>query len=54
MTTSCDITNRHCQPCEGGIPPLDAEASASLLQELPGWTLSDQRLEKTFAFRNHY
>ncbi len=54
MANTCDITNRHCQPCEGGIPPLTAEAAASLLHELPGWTLLDQRLEKTFAFRNHY
>ncbi len=54
MTTSCDITNKHCQPCEGGIPALDTEAARALLQELPDWQLNDQRLEKTFAFRNHY
>jgi 4a-hydroxytetrahydrobiopterin dehydratase len=51
---SCDIFNGHCKPCEGGILALDAEVAASLLQELAGWALVGQKLEKTFAFRNHY
>lgn len=54
MANSCDITNGHCQPCEGGIAPLTAAAAASLLNQLPGWVLLDQRLEKTFSFRNHF
>jgi 4a-hydroxytetrahydrobiopterin dehydratase len=52
--SSCDIFSRHCKPCEGGIAALDADAAAKLLLELPGWTLAGQKLEKTFAFRNHY
>jgi 4a-hydroxytetrahydrobiopterin dehydratase len=52
--SSCDIFSRHCKPCEGGIPALDDEAAAGLLQELPDWTLAGQKLEKTFVFRNHY
>lgn len=51
---SCDIANKSCQPCEGGIPPLDEAASRNLLSALPGWALQDQRLEKTYVFRNHY
>lgn len=51
---SCDISNRHCKPCEGGIPTLDAETAATLLQGLAGWTLAGQKLEKTFVFRSHY
>jgi 4a-hydroxytetrahydrobiopterin dehydratase len=54
MNTSCDIANRRCQPCEGGVPPLDAKASRALQSELPGWELNGERLEKTFVFRNHY
>lgn len=54
MATTCDISNRHCQPCEGGIPQLTVEAAAGLLRELPGWTLLDQQLGKTFSFSNHY
>jgi len=54
MASTCDTTNRHCQPCEGGLPSLDDKAAAGLLGELSGWALHGQRLEKTFVFRNHY
>ncbi len=30
----CDLRDRTCQPCEGGTPPLDAEAGARLLGDL--------------------
>ena len=52
--SSCDIASKHCEPCEGGIQPLDADRSAQLLATLSGWSLLDQRLEKTFTFRNHH
>lgn len=51
---SCDIADKHCQPCEGGIAPLDAQRSYALLDSLLGWVLKDVRLEKTFTFKNHY
>lgn len=51
---SCEIGNKRCQPCEGGIPPLDPAEARDLLRALPGWALSSDRLEKTFVFANHY
>ena len=51
---SCDISGRHCRPCEGGIPPLDQASAESLLTNLPDWTLNGLQIEKTFTFRNHY
>lgn len=51
---SCDILSGHCKPCEGGMPALDAEAAANLLEALAGWALVGQKLEKTFVFKNHY
>lgn len=51
---SCDIANKRCQPCEGGVPPLDAATSQTLLDQLPGWILKYGKLEKTFTFKNHY
>ncbi|MDE2440082.1 MAG: 4a-hydroxytetrahydrobiopterin dehydratase [Betaproteobacteria bacterium] len=54
METSCNLADRQCQSCEGGVTPLDAVATMEMLCALPGWTLNDQRLEKTFGFRNHY
>jgi 4a-hydroxytetrahydrobiopterin dehydratase len=54
MTSQCDITNRHCVPCEGGVAPLSAGESRDLLASLPGWALSEGRIEKSFPFRDHY
>ena len=34
MTEVCDLKDRACVPCQGGTPPLDAEASAKLKGDL--------------------
>lgn len=54
MTSQCDITNRHCVPCEGGVAPLSEGEARDLLASLPGWALSEGRIEKSFPFRDHY
>jgi 4a-hydroxytetrahydrobiopterin dehydratase len=54
MATSCNLADRQCRPCEGGIAPLDAAMASEMLHPLAGWALNGERLEKTFAFRNHY
>ena len=54
MPAACDLTARHCAPCEGGVPALSLEESRQLLGALDGWTLSGKRIEKTFRFRNHH
>jgi 4a-hydroxytetrahydrobiopterin dehydratase len=54
MTTQCDIGNRKCQPCEGGVPPLGEAGCRELLAALPGWRLEGEKLVKDFNFRNHY
>jgi 4a-hydroxytetrahydrobiopterin dehydratase len=54
MTDQCDIANRKCRPCEGGVPPLGAEEARELLAELPGWRLNGEKLEKDFTFANHH
>jgi 4a-hydroxytetrahydrobiopterin dehydratase len=30
----CDLTDKTCKPCEGGVAPLDMEQANSLLAEL--------------------
>lgn len=59
-----ELANRHCRPCEGGVPPLTAEQAAELLQALhDDWQLSDDKLtisrrfefpaySRTLAFTN--
>ena len=36
-STVAELTRRHCVPCEGGIPALDAGAVRAQLASLPEW-----------------
>ena len=54
MTTACDLTNKQCKPCEGGVPPLSQDEAKNLLKQLDGWELHDNRISKTFEFKNYY
>lgn len=55
MTESiCDLASRHCTPCEGGTPPLGREEAERFLADLPGWELTGEKIEKSFAFKNYY
>jgi len=53
MSLACDLTNKHCVPCEGGIDPLAREEAETLLADLPGWELSDdgKAIRRRFEFR---
>ncbi len=53
-TTACDLTQKHCKPCEGGVPPLGADDIARLLGELSGWEYGDGEIRKTYQFKNYY
>lgn len=52
-TTQCDLTTKRCQPCEGGVPPLDPPTIERLLKELDGWVLAGNELVKTYRFNNY-
>ncbi len=54
MDTVCDLTNKHCKPCEGGVPPLTEKEARELLKQLDGWELKGNILSKAFAFKNYY
>ncbi|NLV23391.1 MAG: 4a-hydroxytetrahydrobiopterin dehydratase [Deltaproteobacteria bacterium] len=49
-----DLSQKHCRPCEGGVPPLDQQTIDALLKRLPEWRYYKGRIAKTFTFRNHY
>jgi len=34
-----ELKDKHCVPCEGGVPALDDATSKLLLDEVSGWTL---------------
>lgn len=54
MATVCDLTNKNCKPCEGGVPPLSQDEATALLKQLDAWKLNDKRISKTFTFKNYY
>ena len=53
-TVLCDLTNKPCKRCEGGVPPLDAAAVAHFLGTLSGWTVIGNELVKSYRFKNYY
>lgn len=56
MTTTCDLTDRTCAPCEGGVDPLDRRAAEEILKEIPGWTLSEdgKSISRDFRFKGFF
>ena len=48
---ACELANRECVPCKGGVAPLGAEQIAPLLAQLDGWQVVDNHhLAKRYAF----
>ncbi len=54
MATVCDLNNKQCKPCEGGVPPLTNVEARELLKQLDDWELTDKHIGKTFEFNNYY
>ncbi len=48
------LAEKHCVPCQGGVPPLPQEDAEQLLAQVPGWSLVQDgtRLERRFTFKN--
>jgi len=41
MTTTAEqLASKHCQSCEGGVPPLGKETVQELLKQVPDWRLT--------------
>jgi len=53
-TTVCDLADKSCKPCEGGVPPLADAEVRDILAQLDGWTLAGSVISKTYAFKNYY
>ena len=50
----CDLANRDCVPCRGGVPPLAGEALESLQRMLAngGTVIDGHQLEKRYRFED--
>lgn len=48
------LDQKHCVPCEGGLPPLDHEYVQKYAKEVPTWKVSDdeKKITKEFELRN--
>ncbi len=55
-TTVCDLTDRHCVPCEGGVDAFATDQAREMLESLPGWTLSEdgKSIQRRFEFKGFY
>jgi 4a-hydroxytetrahydrobiopterin dehydratase len=56
MNTFCDLTDRHCKPCEGGVAPLSRAEAEATLGQVPGWELADdaRSIHRRFEFKGFY
>lgn len=46
-----DLAQKHCVPCEGGVPPLNAEKIATYMAQTPGWKVLDgEKISHSFKF----
>jgi 4a-hydroxytetrahydrobiopterin dehydratase len=53
----CDLTDKKCVPCEGGVPPLDLSEIHKYQKKVDGWEVKPNEkkiyfLEKNFKFKN--
>ena len=50
--TQCDLSEKRCVPCEGGVDKLTAEQIDKLMPEVPKWSLDQEVLTRQFTFEN--
>ena len=51
--TAAELTQKKCQPCEGGVEPYSREQAEEQLTKLPGWKLTHdgQRIRKDWTLK---
>ena len=54
MDSHCDLANKKCVPCKGGVPPLKGGALAALHRQLGDtWkVVEEHHLEKEYRFKD--
>jgi 4a-hydroxytetrahydrobiopterin dehydratase len=56
MNTSCDLTDKKCVPCEGGVPKMGREKAAAMMRQVPGWELAEDAnsIRRRYEFKGFY
>ena len=53
-----ELAQRHCEPCHGDTPPLDADEARELGRATPRWAIRDRDglavIEREFEFRDFH
>jgi 4a-hydroxytetrahydrobiopterin dehydratase len=54
VVPACDLTNRACVPCEGGVPRYSPVEARHQIAELPAWRLThdDTRIRRDWKLKN--
>ena len=55
--TTCDLTNKKCVPCEGGVDPSTSEQVKTFMQDLSAeWSVNDDltEIQRDYKFTNYY
>ncbi len=54
MNSHCDLSEKNCTPCKGGVPPLKGEQLEQLHRQLgESWKVIDEHhIEKEYSFKN--
>lgn len=49
----CELGNKHCVPCEGGMPPLTDAEREQMLASIPGWTYDSttKSIHRSYEFK---
>jgi len=47
-----DLTQKKCEPCEGGVPPMSDEQAEEFLQKVPGWEKEGKKIQREFKFKD--
>jgi 4a-hydroxytetrahydrobiopterin dehydratase len=50
----CELSSRHCIPCEGGTNPLKRDEIERLLSSLKGWVSNGNEIFRSFEFKNYF
>jgi 4a-hydroxytetrahydrobiopterin dehydratase len=54
MKKACSLIDKHCVPCQGGVPPLSQKEAKELLKQLQAdWKINDSgHLHKRYKFKD--
>jgi 4a-hydroxytetrahydrobiopterin dehydratase len=57
MTSASDLRKKRCEPCEGGVPPLEPGAVTALMKALgDGWEVTGEgkAIVRVFEFAGYH